>query len=160
MSDKLPQPNYEKVVKKNHSFTKKAQNDLPEIGARNNVNQNNTLIPTSKSNDISSASNQTEAKSHSVKKNYSGGSNKETNNSNAIEKLATIAENHKETGRQEREKSPKIIQKELVLNNSPIKRIEYPEDSAASNIHISRRNMSKDISELPQIKNMNKRYLF
>ena len=32
-----------------------------------------------------------------------------------------IPENHKESGRQEREKSPKVIQKELVLNNSPKK---------------------------------------
>jgi hypothetical protein len=33
LSDKLPQPNYEKHVisKKNHSFTKKNQNDLPDI---------------------------------------------------------------------------------------------------------------------------------
>jgi hypothetical protein len=33
LSDKLPQPNYEKanINKKNHSFTKKAQNDLPDI---------------------------------------------------------------------------------------------------------------------------------
>jgi hypothetical protein len=33
LSDKLPQPNYEKqnINKKNHSFTKKNQNDLPDI---------------------------------------------------------------------------------------------------------------------------------
>ena len=45
LSDKLPQPNYEKLVKKNHSFTKKGQNDLPEISMRNIVNQNNKIIP-------------------------------------------------------------------------------------------------------------------
>jgi hypothetical protein len=156
LSDKLPQPNYEKLVKKNHSFTKKAQNDLPEISMRNIVNQNNTIIPYSKSNDNSNASNQKEARNHSVKGNYSSGSNKESNNSNAIDKLEMIPENHKESGRQEREKSPKVIQKELVLNNSPIKRLEYPDDPAAS-IHNNRKNIAKDVSDLPQIKNLNKR---
>ena len=31
LSDKLPQPNYEKLNKKNHSFTKKNANELPDI---------------------------------------------------------------------------------------------------------------------------------
>jgi hypothetical protein len=38
LSDKLPQANYEnKVNKKNHSFTKKNQNDLPDINVRGPV---------------------------------------------------------------------------------------------------------------------------
>lgn len=159
LSDKLPQPNYEKITKKNHSFTKKAQNDLPDISMRNNVNQNNTIIPYSKSNENSSASNHTETRNHSLKNNHSSGSNKEIINSNAIDKLTTIPENHKESGRQEREKSPKVIQKELVLNNSPIKRLEYPDDLVGS-LQINRKNISKDVSDLPQIKNLNKRYIY
>jgi hypothetical protein len=160
LSDKLPQPNYEKVAKKNHSFTKKNQNDLPELGLRNNINQNN--IPTSKTNENSSSSNQSEVKSHSLKKKYSNNLNKESMNSNNVnEKLATIAENIKESARHEREKSPKIVQKELVINNSPIRRIDYPEDSTAANVHINRKNLSpshnNEITELPQIKIMNKR---
>lgn len=35
MSDKLPQPNYEKS-KKNNSFTKKNQNELPDIRTLSN----------------------------------------------------------------------------------------------------------------------------
>jgi hypothetical protein len=161
LSDKLPQPNYEKVVKKNHSFTKKNQNDLPEIGIRNSINQNNSNIPSLKTNDNTS-SNNNEAKNHTLRKKYSNSSNRDSGNTNnPNEKLATIAENLKESVRPEREKSPKVLQKELVINNSPIKRIEYPEDSIASNVHINRKNISPsqniEVTELPQIKSMNKR---
>lgn len=156
LSDKLPQPNYEKVGKKNRSFTKKNQNDLPEIGVRN-IN-----IQTSKTNDHGPSSNHTEAKSQSLKKKQSNSSNREMINSSKVnENLATIAENIKDSVKQEREKSPRVIQKEIVINNNPVKRIEYPEDSAASNVHINRKNLSpsrnNDVSELPQIKNSNKR---
>ncbi len=168
LSDKLPQPNYEKIGKKNHSFTKKIQNDLPDLNIRNNLSQNNTIIPTTKSNDNShSSNNQTEAiKSSSLKKKNSNNisnTNKEIiiNASNNNEKLTTIAENTKENVRQQREKSPKVLQKEMVIHNSPIKRIEYPEDSAASNVHNNRRSLSPsqnlEINELPQIKIINKR---
>jgi hypothetical protein len=36
LSDKLPQPNYEKTIKKNNSFTKKNINELPDIRSLNN----------------------------------------------------------------------------------------------------------------------------
>jgi hypothetical protein len=39
LSDKLPQPNYEKHVKKNSSFTKKANNDLPDVRMNALVNK-------------------------------------------------------------------------------------------------------------------------
>ncbi len=35
LSDKLPQPNYERPSNKNHSFTKKNNNDLPDIRSLN-----------------------------------------------------------------------------------------------------------------------------
>lgn len=35
LSDKLPQPNYERPANKNHSFTKKNNNDLPDIRSLN-----------------------------------------------------------------------------------------------------------------------------
>ncbi len=163
LSDKLPQPNYDKVNKKNHSFTKKAQNDLPEIGVRNNINQNINNIPTSKTNENSASSHshsQSDGKGHQQKKKNSNVTNKESL-SNANEKLSIIAENLKESPRPEREKSPRVIQKELVLNNSAIGRGDYPEDSSPSNVVINRKNLSpsrnKEVTELPQIKKINKR---
>lgn len=164
LSDKLPQSNYEKVSKKNHSFTKKAQNDLPEIGLRNNINQSSNNIPTSKTNENIASSythSQSDGKGHQLKKKSSNISNRGESLSNANEKLATIAENLKESTRQEREKSPKIVQKEVVLINSPNARGEYSEDSPASNVVINRKHLSpsrnKEVTELPQIKNLNKR---
>lgn len=163
LSDKLPQPNYEKVNKKNHSFTKKTQNDLPEIGLRNNINQSNN-IPSSKTNENSASSyshSQSDGKVHQQKKKSSNISIRGESVSNANEKLATIAENLKESTRPEREKSPKVVQKEIVLMNSPIARGEYSEDSPVSNVVINRKNLSpsrnKEVTELPQIKNLNKR---
>lgn len=36
LSDKLPQPNYERPNKRNNSFTKKNTNELPDIRSINN----------------------------------------------------------------------------------------------------------------------------
>lgn len=68
LSDKLPQPNYERPSNKNHSFTKKNNNDLPDIRSLNirkkvKRNEFNVEIP-----DLNEAENGINPQISSIKK--------------------------------------------------------------------------------------------
>lgn len=68
LSDKLPQPNYERPSNKNHSFTKKNNNDLPDIRGLNirkkiKKRETNPEIP-----DIDEAENRINPQISSIKK--------------------------------------------------------------------------------------------
>ncbi len=143
LSDKLPQPNYEKIGKKNHSFTKKIPNELPDINVKSSINGGSLPNLNTK---ISSESNSENSRTVSKKK-YTSNTNRDAKEpaANLIDKLTVISEEFKDI-KQAREKSPKH-KKEIVRNQSPIKKIEYIDDNSNR-----KGSPTKNVYELPQIK--------
>jgi hypothetical protein len=168
LSDKLPQPNYEKINKKNYnSFTKKNQNDLPDIamvrggiGSKNKKNKKENQMVENTSEGISNSggnnivpipdttnTNSTNVNGNVVitqikKKVIKESSNHNIVHDNSSGKLNTIDEESKAL----REKSPKV-RLDNSRNNSGHKRIENVNSNSNSDLIIKK-------TELPQLKNV------
>jgi len=68
LSDKLPQPNYERPHNKNHSFTKKNNNDLPDIRSLNIKKKIKKKDSNADIADLDEGENRINPQIHSIKK--------------------------------------------------------------------------------------------
>jgi NIMA (never in mitosis gene a)-related kinase len=169
LSDKLPQPNYEKQssVKKNHSFTKKIPMELPDIGLRNNpvkkkkIKRDNCEPESSSNIQLTSSNNDNDMIQISPTiANIKKKSNKE-NNGNAInsptEKLNIIFEEEKDLNI-DKSQLKKSTDKEKRRSRSErrIENLNSDDINNYQNVQINRRNFSPNIEnsyDLPQVKN-------
>ena len=175
LSDKLPQPNYEKLKPKNNSFTKKS--DLPDINLRNHSNvKSNIHDPTSKKNkkDINNEPIlQTEANGNHVntdnKEQAPKKINKDTKNNTPVEKKEEnkedliVAKNHlnenkpqlNSGGKQVRDRSLSPKNNVDSTRNYNSQNIENQISEDLNSIHVNKKNinlLNKGAIDLPQLK--------
>ena len=171
MSDKLPQANYEnKVNKKNHSFTKKNQNDLPDINIRGPVVNKVKIIKKEKEKDpdqIKERERERERDSSNTHSNHNNISSKkyDEEKEQGTKENSMILNTHQNEGRKKhaskdpsglnmieeekdnsskvlREKSP-VQKKEHHRNNSGGRKdMMLQEENSYQGIQISRKNLS------------------
>lgn len=144
LSDKLPQANYEKNNnRKNHSFTKKGSNDLPDIRVANiqtkKTKQKENLDESVSEGPIPSASGKKVSRSVSGHKEKEREKSRQVNNAN---KLDTIEESTK-ANKQQRNKSPTNRQEA----------INYPSENNMANIVQLHINSVQSVQQKPGSKN-------
>lgn len=123
LSDKLPQANYDKSNnKKNHSFTKKGSNDLPDIRANNPINKKQKI------------------KEQSEEASSSEGASAQVGSANANNRNKSASENKdndkdKERGRSNNPaKHDTNEEKSKARNKSPTNRVETSNYLSENNI--------------------------